>query len=527
MKRVLGAVGCGVVIAAVASIVLAQMASEGTVVVPGSEPQRVTVVEEGERRYLAADEVMTALGGRVSADPRGFTIELDQARAAVGSNSPVAVFRDQLIQMPYPPLVIEGRPFLAPQFFDAFLRAAAGRSATWDPAAGSLVIRPVTVRAVAAQTSVVEVEGMTKIVIQLSERVDYSVVREPSRYLVRFRGEVRPETPQQNFGGPHVSRISFRNNEAEITLTSPDIAGDFYALENPFRVVVDLRRGAAPDQERTLPPPLTLRPSELPGVRTIVIDPGHGGKESGAAGPTGLLEKDVALAISRKLARLLASRTGARVFLTRDDDSVVTLDQRTAIANRYKADLFLSIHMNAARTRGAHGSETFFLSLDASDDLAAEVAMRENAVDEAASAESVSADSDLRLILWDLAQQQYMKESSRFAEIIQEEMNTLSGIQGRGVKQAPFRVLMGATMPAALVEVAFISNPQEEAKLKSEEFQNAVAAGLLQAVQRFKGEYEARLGIAPARPSAAPTSAGAPSATSATSATSAAPSGRS
>jgi len=268
------------------------------------------------------------------------------------------------------------------------------------------------------------------------------------------------------------------------------VVGDAYKLENPFRVVLDVRKAApGPTGQQ---PQMPNKPYDQPGIRTIVIDPGHGGKDIGATGPGGLLEKDATLAIANKLAQTLAVKLGARVILTREDDSVVSLDQRTAVANQYKADLFLSVHVNAAPTKGAHGSEVYFLSLEASDELARKSAESENA----SSSGHADTQSDLKLILWDLAQQEYLAESNRFAQSIQEEMNALAGIQNRGVKQAPFKVLVGATMPAALVEVAFISNPDEEAKLKNEQFQNTVVDALTRAVQRYKSDYEVRIGVA-------------------------------
>ena len=179
-----------------------------------------------------------------------------------------------------------------------------------------------------------------------------------------------------------------------------------------------------------------------------------------------------------------------RVFLTRNGDEHVPLDQRSAIANQHKADLFLSVHLNASLVRGAKGSETYFLSVEASDEQARKAAEAENAVSAAADAPTET--SDLRMILWDLAQQEYLKESSRFAEMIQEEMNSASGVGNRGVKQAPFRVLVGATMPAALVELAFISNPDEEAKFSNDQYQATLVKALVDAVSRFKVEYEAK-----------------------------------
>jgi N-acetylmuramoyl-L-alanine amidase len=203
------------------------------------------------------------------------------------------------------------------------------------------------------------------------------------------------------------------------------------------------------------------------------------------------MEKDATLALCRRLADNLENKLKTRVILTRSDDSLVPLDQRTAIANQYKADLFLSVHMNAAVVKGAHGSETYFLSLEASDELAKKAAEVENAAARTAGPET----ADLKLILWDLAQQQYLNESSRFAQAVQEEMNRATHVQNRGVKQAPFKVLVGATMPAALVEVAFISNPDEESKLQSADFQNLVIDALTTAVERYKTDYETRIGV--------------------------------
>ncbi|HKR62507.1 MAG TPA: N-acetylmuramoyl-L-alanine amidase, partial [Thermoanaerobaculia bacterium] len=173
---------------------------------------------------------------------------------------------------------------------------------------------------------------------------------------------------------------------------------------------------------------------------------------------------------------------------------------------QYNADLFLSVHLNAAVVRDAKGSETYFLSLAASDELARKAAETENAA-----ATTPSPNADLKLILWDLAQQAYLDESSRFAQAIQEEMNAATGVSNRGVKQAPFKVLVGATMPAALVEVGFISNPEEEAKLQTAAFQDLMVDAVTRAVQRYKTDYETRIGvIKPAAPAPAP----APAATS-------------
>jgi len=226
-------------------------------------------------------------------------------------------------------------------------------------------------------------------------------------------------------------------------------------------------------------------------VRTVVIDPGHGGENPGARGPGGSLEKDVALSVARRLRAELVNARGLQVFLTRDKDIDVDLDDRTAIANNYKADLFVSIHANASRERGAKGSEVYFLSYQASDDDSRRTAQLEGAAEPLPES---AVGTDLALILWDMAQAEHLEESSALASRIQEELAVVTGSEGRGVKQAPFRVLVGAAMPAVLVEVAFISNPEEEKLLASEGYQAKVAASLARGIERYRRERTARLG---------------------------------
>ena len=496
MKRLLFP-GTLLVLAA-ASIVLAQSSGKGTLRTSAGETPFTYVVQSGQT-YVAAAEVVTGLGGTIAPDANGYKVTLGNTVAAFASDSRFGVVRDDLIEMPVPPIAIEGAPYVPWQFFQGFLAKAAGMDVTWDPATHLLAVTAQTRDAVAISASVANVQGISKVVLTLSGPVEYSIVKETQAYTIRFKSPVRVPFAEQTYDDPHIARLAFTGADLSIHLTTPDVVADAYQLENPSRIVLDLRKGAPP-VPGTTQPLITPRAQELPGIRTIVLDPGHGGKEVGAVGTNGLLEKDLTLAICRRLADSLASKTGARVVLTRDDDTLVSLDQRTAIANQYKADLFLSVHLNAAVVKDAKGSETYFLSLEASDELAKRAAEVENASASAAADPS----SDLKLILWDLAQQAYIGESSRFAQAIQEEMNAATGVGNRGVKQAPFKVLVGATMPAALVEVGFITNAEEEAKLQSAEFQALMVEAIARAVTRYKTDYETRIGlIQPAAPAPA------------------------
>ena len=188
----------------------------------------------------------------------------------------------------------------------------------------------------------------------------------------------------------------------------------------------------------------------------------------------------------------MANTLGVQAFLTRDKDQEIALDERAAFANNYKSDLFISIHANASRAQGARGSEVYFLSYQASDDESRRVAAQEGgAVPVGASAPP---GSDVALILWDMAQAEHLEESSSLASRIQEELAEVTGSQGRGVKQAPFRVLVGASMPAVLVEVAFISNSEEEKLLTSDGYQAKIAAAVVRGIARFQHEQGQRVG---------------------------------
>lgn len=240
-----------------------------------------------------------------------------------------------------------------------------------------------------------------------------------------------------------------------------------------------------PAAETPPPPPSKVSPPAAKGIRTIVIDPGHGGLESGAKGKFGALEKDITLAVSLKLKSVIEKNLAFRVELTRDKDMNVALDDRAAIANNHKADLFISLHVNSSYRRNAQGSETFFLSLNASDEEARRLAYLENNSTDFEKPIDEQDKDQIMMILWDMAQSAYLKQSQRLAEIIQDELNSLLGTANRGIKQAPFKVLTGVACPAVLVEVAFISNAEEEKDLVKDEFQDSVAQAIYRGLLRY------------------------------------------
>lgn len=322
----------------------------------------------------------------------------------------------------------------------------------------------------------------TRVVLTHSEQVGYAIDSDRNKLEISYARPVLVEPSELRVGDPILSRYEFRGDQ-RIVFRLGDGYRTFesFELRNPFRLVLDLQ-GTRPEQ---FDPAATSRRGD-PNTTVVVLDPGHGGIEEGAVGPTGLREKDVTLDIARRLKRALERDRGLSVVLTRDEDRLVGLDERTAIANHNRAALFVSIHLNSSPRQSATGAETYFLNADATDDEARTLAALEN--DAAGVGTVVTTDGerrDLDLVLWDLAQNRYLAESSMLAENIQRRLNELTGTRDRGVRQAPFRVLMGATMPAILVEVGFISNPDEEARFRDGAYVDSVVRGLTEAVQAF------------------------------------------
>ena len=270
-----------------------------------------------------------------------------------------------------------------------------------------------------------------------------------------------------------------------------------FSLRNPFRIVIDVwgkdtktaykagsektgSKNNAKIDSSALAKQLSL------GVKRIVIDPGHGGRDYGAPGYLrGVHEKNVVLSIGKKLAKKIREKLNCEVIMTRRSDKYLTLEERTAIANTKNADLFISIHTNAARNRKAYGIETFFLNL-ATDNDAILVAARENAT-------STKNISDLQTILSDLMQNARINESSRLAYYVQQSLcrdmkKKYSKIKNKGVKQAPFYVLLGAQMPSILIETSFISNSRECKRLVNSKYQDRLCDAIVEGIKKYINE---------------------------------------
>lgn len=218
----------------------------------------------------------------------------------------------------------------------------------------------------------------------------------------------------------------------------------------------------------------------------IVLDPGHGGDDPGAIGKRGLQEKEVTLAVSKQIKKYIEKNMpGVSVLLTRDYDKTLSLPSRTEFANKVQADLFVSIHVNASPNRDTQGVETYYLNIT-HDRYALRLAARENAMSE-------SETSNLEYILADLAMKSSVSDSVRLGRLVQDSLcgsllERWDDIKNLGLKQAMFYVLMGAKMPAILVETSFISNKTDEKRLKKEDYRQALAEGIVRGIQRYSEE---------------------------------------
>jgi N-acetylmuramoyl-L-alanine amidase len=289
-----------------------------------------------------------------------------------------------------------------------------------------------------------------------------------------------------------ITRELAKSNPADVRATSAPTSAPTVDVVSP-RATKKSKKGKGQDETaNALPPPKEADP--LAGgdrsliralglkIGRIVVDAGHGGHDTGTIGPHGLQEKDLVLDVATRLGKLLEQKLGAEVVYTRDDDTFIPLETRTAIANKHEADLFISVHANSSRDPKARGVETYYLNFT-SDSDALEVAARENAVSE----KSVFELSDL---VKKIAMKEKIEESREFAADVQGALFTglslkTAGLRNRGVKKAPFVVLIGANMPSILAEISFVSNPQDEKRLKTPEYRQKIAESLFKGVSKY------------------------------------------
>ncbi|MFQ5330284.1 MAG: N-acetylmuramoyl-L-alanine amidase [Thermodesulfobacteriota bacterium] len=335
----------------------------------------------------------------------------------------------------------------------------------------------------------------TRIVIDVSGATTYKEhllkedpsIKKPPRLFIDFSNAVTSPNLKRalriNDGLLKSVRTGQYDSDTVRVVLDIESIGEYriFPLEEPFRIVVDvMAKGSAKPSPPAVASKRTVKKSSPPThtegvIGRIIIDPGHGGKDPGAVGRRGLKEKDVNLKIARKLKQALKRRFKGKIILTRERDRYIPLEERTAIANTKGADLFLSIHANASPNRKARGVETYYLNFT-TDEEAIRLSARENST-------SAKQMSDLQFILNDLMKTAKTNESVRLAANIQESIvsrlrKRYRRINGNGIKGAPFYVLVGTQMPSVLIEVSFISNREEETRLKTDAYLNGIVQGI-------------------------------------------------
>jgi N-acetylmuramoyl-L-alanine amidase len=453
--------------------------------------QRI-VLDDGAG-YVSAPRLASLLGGTWSAkDARG-TLSVGKRTVQFVRNQSRIMLAGQPMTLDSPARV-GATGWLIPEEFlaralprlvpgiTAVAPAAAPRNPPAKTAkAASIALEEMRYRSYPSFTRVVVETGGALAYVVVSGREEIRV-RLPRLLLGRARTEeiadgLVKEIRLEPSGGDAVLRVTLEGQAGEVRTAS---------LQDPFRLVLDIyRQREAAGNERGTP---AIEP-----LRLIVLDAGHGGHDPGATGPSGVMEKDVVLDVTRRAARLVEEGLAVKVALSRSTDVFVPLRDRTAFASKQRADLFVSIHANAHPRAVSEGVEVYFLSSEASDSDARQVAAIENGVIQLESPGSRQKSDVLKSILWDLAQSEFQHESSFMAETVLDSMTRSLQLVPRGVKQAGFYVLGGATMPAILIEIGFLTNKKEERKLATPEYREAVAQAIYAGLSEYKRRHDQRV----------------------------------
>lgn len=473
----------------------------------GRRPLPVVTVNGAD--YLSLDDLAAALGLTLRDDrvTGATTVSLRTRSAVLTPDRTVVSAQGRLVSLAAPPLRQDGRLVVTPEFVTRVLAVVIDQRVEFRRAGRLLVLGDLRVPRVVARGEFGA--NAAQITIEVSPATEATVTAGAGQVTVTFAADAVdaavPTVPAQAL----LQAIRAGDSGPTLVLvTGPRFASHRAATQSvdagTSRLVIDLlaagAEGLTPAAPAPPPPPpappspgtpdtpfpgLPLDPSSG-GVRTVVLDPGHGGDADGTEGPGGTLEKDVTLQVGRKVKALIESRLGLRVVMTRDDDQTLDQDARAAIANNNRADLFVSIHANAAVRASVKGAEVYYLSVDRAD-----LEARRRLQDPAQALPQLGGGSRaIELILWETAQLRHLEESAGLAALVEAALRSHVEMSPRPVQQAPFRVLVGANMPAVLVEIGYLSHPEEEKALASGAHQDKVALGIFEAISTFRERRE-------------------------------------
>jgi N-acetylmuramoyl-L-alanine amidase len=461
----------------------------------GTRP--IPTVLNGDTELVLLDDLASIFKVVVREDAvaRAFTVSYKGKTIVLSQNQALASIAGRLVSLPSPPVHLSDRWYVPVEFIGRAMALIYDTPLELRKASRLVLQGPLTAPRIIVRHDASETQG--RVTVDVVPSTPHQVVQEATRLLIRFDADLLDPTipsiqPQSFVRAIHLGERptilvvelgprfgSARAADAPLDPDGTRITLDLFAAPQAAPPPLPSPTGSEPAEPTPPPPPEPAFPT--PGVKTIVIDPGHGGDEDGAHGAKGTLEKTIALGVATQMKSALESRLGARVLLTREDDRTVGLDERAALANNNKADLFVSLHANASLRRSASGAEVFYLSLDRADDEARRVAESEGV----AMPVFGGGTREINVILWEMAQARHIEQSADLARTIEAELRGAVPMGPRSIQQAPFRVLVGANMPAVLVEMGYLTNPDQEAKLASPAFQSRVVQALVQAVGRF------------------------------------------
>ena len=473
---------------------LTLLSSEGRRPVP-------TIVLDGQE-LIALDEVAARFEVTVREDSLagGFTITSNGRTIVISNDQPMAFVSGRIVALPSPARRLGDRWFVPLELLPRALAPIYDARIDLRRASRLLVVGDLRVPRV---TGRIDSEGPpTRATIEISPAAPVTVTTEAGRVLVRIDADAL-DVGLPTDGAGLIEQMRQGDEPTTVAVLLASRAGAARAAlteaDGITRVTIDIE-GVATLADTAAPPAATLPSATPPAggagpalltrsrapLQTIVIDPGHGGGDVGARGALGAEEKTITLDVARRLRTLIETQLGIRVILTRDGDRAAGLDERTALANNSKADLFLSLHVNAAPAANVAGAEVFYLRLDREGEDARRAAANE-AVDLPVLGGAMRS---IDLIQWDLAQARHVETSEVLARILEERLRARVMMSARPRQNAPLRVLAGVDMPAASIEMAYLSNAEQEQLALSEAYQNSLAQAIYDAVVAFRAYLE-------------------------------------
>lgn len=450
------------------------------------------------QELIALDDVAALFKVAVREDTLagGITITYQGRTLVLSADRPMVSVSGRVVALPAPPVRAGNRWFVPVEFLPRALAPLLDARIDLRRPSRLLIVGDVTVPRVTARIDAVG--PPTRATVEITPAAPVRVTREGNRVVARIDADAL----DLGFPGEGAGLIDgFRPGDQPTTVfvVLGDRAGT--ARFTPAdaggvtRIAIEIAAPAGADVAAAAPPPPLPPEAAAPPLlsvprsvlQTIVIDPGHGGSDAGVHGSDGVEEKQITLQVARRLRTLIEMRLGVRVILTRDDDTSVGLDDRAAAANNAKADLFLSLHLNASPIAGVAGAEVFHLRLDRE----GEDARRAAQADAVLLPVLGGATRTIDVIQWDLAQARHVDQSAMLATLLEEALQGAKVPMGAHPRQeAPLRVLTSVNMPAALIEMGYLTNDRQRRLVRSEEYQNAVAQGIYDGVLRFRSYLE-------------------------------------